>query len=241
MIGDFNDSDDFSESDSNSSSSSSSVTFRDYTCTYSSDEELPYSPITASDTDIDTINLTESDTEIESTNTIQLDDTVDSLHISENMSTQSVSANDPAPVLDVSNDSVTSPSYYKLVGDNVDLTVNPRYMRMDNKLRSLHYYHSYAVQDRINVHDLLNERPSQTSISVQEKAKSLLPTESDDDVIVKNIKVLFARILFDTLQFFKIAFEDLIVEHITHCRYQEMSSKSVVVSYLYIHIRSHLL
>lgn len=200
MIGDFNDSDDFSESDSNSSSSSSSVTFRDYTCTYSSDEELPYSPITASDTDIDTINLTESDTEIESTNTIQLDNTVDSLHISENMSTQSVSANDPAPVLDVSNDSVTSPSYYKLVGDNVDLTVNPRYMRIDNKLSSLHYYHSCAVQDRINVHDLLNERPSQTSVSVQEKAKSLLPTESDDDVIVKNILQESYSTLFSSLK-----------------------------------------
>ena len=225
MIGDFNDIDYFCESDSNSSSSSSSVTSHNFT--YSSDEELPYSHITASDTDIDTTTITESDTEMDSTNNIHLEDT---LHASENLS---VFANDSVPVLDVSNNCLTSPSHYKLVGDNIDSTVNPRYMRLDNKVKSLHYYHTYAVQDRINVHDFINDRQPLTSVSVQEKARSLLPTESDDDAIIKNIKILFARILFDTLKFFQMTFEDLIVEHIKHRRYQEMSSKSVVVSYLY--------
>ena len=61
-------------------------------------------------------------------------------------------------------------------------------------------------------------------------AKSLLPSPDDDDILIRNIKILFSRILVETLPFFKVAFLDIIVKHISHNRYTEMSSKSVVVS-----------
>ena len=34
---------------------------------------------------------------------------------------------------------------FKLVGDNVDGTINPRYVRADQQAEDYHYFHSYAV------------------------------------------------------------------------------------------------
>ena len=41
----------------------------------------------------------------------------------------------------------------KIVGDNVDKTVKPRHMQSDRQNQSLHYFHLYAVCDRINLTD----------------------------------------------------------------------------------------
>ena len=38
-----------------------------------------------------------------------------------------------------------STSTYIIVGDNVDKTVSPRDMRVDNQVQSLHYFQSYAA------------------------------------------------------------------------------------------------
>ncbi len=40
---------------------------------------------------------------------------------------------------------------FKIVGDNIDKTIRPREMRSDHQTRSLHYFHSYAVRDRIDI------------------------------------------------------------------------------------------
>ncbi len=45
---------------------------------------------------------------------------------------------------------LTFPSF-KLVGDNIDKEVKPRDMRSDHQTKSLHYFHSYAVLDRIDL------------------------------------------------------------------------------------------
>ena len=46
----------------------------------------------------------------------------------------------------------------------------------------------------------------------------LLPTPSDDDAIITNLKVLFGRILCENLSFFEKCFEDLVPSHINHRR-----------------------
>ena len=46
---------------------------------------------------------------------------------------------DPAPKLKT----------YKLVKDNIDKTIKPR--RIDSQTQSLHYFHTYAVRNRIHV------------------------------------------------------------------------------------------
>ena len=39
---------------------------------------------------------------------------------------------------------------YKLVFDNVDKTVKPRYMRMDTQSQCLHHVQAFAVRDRVD-------------------------------------------------------------------------------------------
>lgn len=47
----------------------------------------------------------------------------------------------------------TTPGF-KLVIDNVDSTVKPRYMREDAQNLSLHYVQMYAVEDRVDYSSL---------------------------------------------------------------------------------------
>ena len=49
-----------------------------------------------------------------------------------------------------------------LVGDNIDKTIGPRDMRLNNQSKSLHYFHVYAVKDRVDVRHL---SPSVTMLS----------------------------------------------------------------------------
>ena len=39
---------------------------------------------------------------------------------------------------------------FKLVGDNVDKNIRPSLQRFHNKTNSLHYFHYYAVLDRLD-------------------------------------------------------------------------------------------
>ena len=39
---------------------------------------------------------------------------------------------------------------FKLVGDNIDKNIRPSEQRIDRQTRSLHYFHSFAVRDRVN-------------------------------------------------------------------------------------------
>ena len=61
-------------------------------------------------------------------------------------------------------------------------------------------------------------------------AKSLLPSSIDDATLVKNVRILFSRVLTETIKFFNVSFSDLIEWHIGHRRHREMSSKLLGVS-----------
>ena len=43
---------------------------------------------------------------------------------------------------------VISEPDYIVVGDNIDKNVTPRDMTVGNQVKSLHYFHSYAVKDQ---------------------------------------------------------------------------------------------
>ena len=49
---------------------------------------------------------------------------------------------------------------YKFLGDNVDGKVIPRFMRSDNRSKGFHYFHQYAVRDRVDMSHLSEEPPS---------------------------------------------------------------------------------
>ena len=123
---------------------------------------------------------------------------------------------------------------YTLCGDNVDKVIRRRYLRTDANATatSLHYFHFYAVKDRVNFSDL-GEKSIPCGVADQQQlASSLLPTPEDDIAIRRNICILISRILYDNLSFFKLAFDGVVEWHIEHPFYHEMSNKSDVVSRL---------
>ena len=55
---------------------------------------------------------------------------------------------------------------YKLVFDNIDKTVKPRYMRLESQTKSLHYVQLYAVKDRVNLSHLSQVPPVVSDIDL---------------------------------------------------------------------------
>lgn len=116
---------------------------------------------------------------------------------------------------------------YKLVGDNIDKTVKPRHMRMDNQARSLHYFHTYGVRDRIDISHL-EDQPSLPSLDDVDVA-TLLPTRRDEQTLKGLFSIHISRVLKKHMQFFT-KFGEGLGRHIQHEYSAEMSKKSEVVS-----------
>lgn len=121
------------------------------------------------------------------------------------------------------------PHGYRLCGDNIDKTVRPRYMRSDKRNQSLHYFHFYAVQNRVNVSNLSDSSVNIT-LSPETKAISMLPSIEDDSELKRNMAILVSRVLVSHMKFFNFSFVDAVKWHIEHQFSEEMSEKSVVVS-----------
>ena len=117
--------------------------------------------------------------------------------------------------------------YFKLVGDNLDKNTKPRYMRSDRQTTSLHYFHAYAVLDRVNVSAMSNQVSfvdSQTS-----DLNALLPSAEDDKNIKAHFCTLVSRILVKYLPHL-LPYASCVNDHILHKYSKEMSMKSKVVS-----------
>lgn len=65
----------------------------------------------------------------------------------------------------------------KIVGDNIDKNVKPRFMHSDHQGKSLHYFHCYAAQDRFD----LSMPEDYPSIPAKPKPEDLSPSESDSN------------------------------------------------------------
>ena len=117
--------------------------------------------------------------------------------------------------------STALPKCYRICGDNIDKTVRPRFMRSDRKNSSLHYFHAYAVQNRIDV----------SALSDSIESKTYNQAMSDDKLQRENIAALMSRVLVSNLSFFEFSFDKVVDWHIEHQFSLEMSQKSKVVSY----------
>ena len=87
--------------------------------------------------------------------------------------------------------SSTSSSWkgFKLVGDNVDKNVHASYQRIGRSTQSLHYFHSYAVLDRVDFSGLSDEPPPPSIVD----PLSFLPTDSDISVVERDMCILISR------------------------------------------------
>ena len=121
---------------------------------------------------------------------------------------------------------------FRLCGDNLDKSIHRRHLRSDKRNQSLHFFHAYAVENRIDVSELSDNCPSiSETTDVSCAAQWILPKSRDDAAIKDNIAVLISRVLYQYFDFFKLSFDRVIQWHIKHKHYTEMSCKSVVVCY----------
>ena len=117
---------------------------------------------------------------------------------------------------------------YKFLGDNVDGKVTPRFMRSDNQSKEFHYFHQYAVRDRVDMSHLSEEPPS---IDPDVALHQLIPTAEDNAAMLTNFSMLVTREIVQHMPFFAKNFSDVIVSHIPHTYSKEMARKSEIVSY----------
>ena len=116
---------------------------------------------------------------------------------------------------------------FVVVGDNVDKKVKPRYMTSDNQSKDLHYFHLYALKDRI---DLSEASEDPLNLNPDAVLATLIPTDDDIKEMISNFRVLIARQLIQHFPYFQQHFSDVVEEHIPHPHQAEMKEISEVVS-----------
>ena len=190
----------------NSSTSTDSEDL-DYFVTEESDSDKPLEYVSSdtSEADTDTSDTSFSDMETSSTTPI----------LTSNVQSSSSLPEIPLP--------------FKIVGDNIDKNIRPRYVRSNAQSTSIHYFHSYALRDRIDFQTLSHQQPSCCLPSQQDLAESILPSTTDDEMLRNNVIVIVSRILVQYIDFFNKSFADVVQWHIKHKYYKEMSTKSEVV------------
>lgn len=77
---------------------------------------------------------------------------------------------------------------YKIVGDNFDINFRRTFQRIDSQTISCHYFHMYAVQDRV---DLGQKSDSQRDGIID--VPLLLPSNNDHDEMRKTFSILISR------------------------------------------------
>lgn len=85
---------------------------------------------------------------------------------------------------------------YRLCGDNIDKTVKPWYMWSDtHKTKSIHYFHSHAVANRVDFSDLSERTPPLPSMDLWQLASSLLPSPDYGVTMRNNFATHMSRLL----------------------------------------------
>ena len=111
-------------------------------------------------------------------------------------------------------------------------------MRVGNQVKSLHYFHSYAVHDRIDVSDLSDDQPKDDLQSLP--VTTFVPSVDDCTTLRSNYIVLVARVIVDKLPYFS-GLRQSVVQHISHRYSKAMEQKSKIVSKLHFSLLCSLL
>ena len=117
---------------------------------------------------------------------------------------------------------------WKLVGDNLDLTIKVRDMRLDNPNQQYHFFHTIAVQDRVRTAHLNDSRPQQLVSNLS--TSDFVLSSSDYKRLRSDLIVLVSRIVVAELSAFQFMSE-AVPDHILHEYSREMAQSSVVVGY----------
>ena len=103
-------------------------------------------------------------------------------------------------------------------------------MRSSRQSLFSHYFHLYAVKDRVDLRALSDNPPSSPSIKSDEVCKMPLPIEKDSKSVHEYFSTHVARILVKNLPAKKLAFDDLVDWHIQHPHSWELRYKWEVIN-----------
>lgn len=116
---------------------------------------------------------------------------------------------------------------FQLVGDNVDVRVNVRQMRIGHQNQDLHHFNFLAIKNRVQIHHLPNDR--QVCPSSDFEPGMVLPNASDNSTLKNNWTILTARIIAEHCP--ELAwFKDNLPEATPHAHRKEAAQRSEVVS-----------
>lgn len=119
------------------------------------------------------------------------------------------------------------PYVYIIVGDNIDKRITPRTMRVDNQVRSLHYFHAFAALSHVETLHLYDTKPIGDIKALP--LSTFLPSEEDCSALRDNYVVLISRILVKHVAFLQ-PFSKCVPKEIEHMYSEAMAKKSSVVS-----------
>ena len=119
------------------------------------------------------------------------------------------------------------------MGDNWDLEVKARCQTKSQTNKSLHYFHAYAVKDRVISKGLANTRPQKSIDEVE--MQEILPTAEVQESIISDLSKLIPRVIVAYLPPYK-SFRKAVQYHLPHQHSQEMAGKSEVVSFQGINV-----
>ncbi|XP_064385649.1 uncharacterized protein LOC135334421 isoform X3 [Halichondria panicea] len=114
---------------------------------------------------------------------------------------------------------------FKFVGDNLDKRVKPRYQRADMRGHEGHYFHGFAVRDRIDMCRFSEEKPSR----VEPQASELLASSDDVSAYKTELEILISRILVEHMGDVFDSEKKNVMKHIPSKYSEEMASSSKTV------------
>ena len=116
---------------------------------------------------------------------------------------------------------------FRICGDNIDKMIHKCFVRSDQGNVSAHYFHLYAVVNRINFSELSDDIPDTSGITdLEAVARSLQPSKTDDTIFHRNMSVIVLRILCTRMKFFQTCFDDMVNWHIQH-RYTKQNEPEI--------------
>ena len=127
-----------------------------------------------------------------------------------------------------SEDDVVGWCGFRIVGDNIDKSVKPRDLRHNHQSASLHYFHAYAVKDRIDVSNLSSDMPLIVSSDID--INSLLPSHENAATLEANMCTLVIRILVKHIPGLSYL-STMVLQHIPHM-YSDVMMSEVVIQHL---------
>ena len=109
---------------------------------------------------------------------------------------------------------------------NIDKRVNPRTMRIDNQVQSLHYFHAFAALSHVGTLHLDDTKPIGKIKDLL--LSTFLPSHEDCSALRDNYVVIISRVLVQHIAFLQ-PFGICVPKHIKHKYFESMRKKSTVV------------